>query len=167
MVKCNLEAHGFRMAIQSQEKFPPAKIGDTVKLPSPDVDRGRCNSRNLLGMVVEIDSRKGLYKIGTTQRKLNSWYARNQFSTCTEEIFSITHVPSKKISLQEYAEKVLCRLYLIRIFLNRTKLIKNYETKIGTSYQQTKLPTYPWKFLEPTNHTTKVLKDVSYVSMKS
>ena len=50
---------------------------------------------------------------------------------------------------------------------SNTKLIQNYETNIGILYQQTKLQTFPGKFREPTNHTAKVLNDVSYVSMKS
>ena len=47
------------------------------------------------------------------------------------------------------------------------KLIQNYQTNIGIQYQQTKPRTYPGNFWEPTNHTTKVLNNVSYVSMKS
>ena len=50
---------------------------------------------------------------------------------------------------------------------SNTKLIQNYQTNIAISYQQTKLRTYPGKFSEPTNHTTKVLNDVSYASIKS
>ena len=46
-----------------------------------------------------------------------------------------------------------------------TKLIVNYQTNIGILYQQRKLRTYPSKFWEPTNHTTKVLNDVSYVCL--
>ena len=42
---------------------------------------------------------------------------------------------------------------------SNTKLIQNYQTNIGILYQQTKLS---GKFWEPTNHTTKVLTDVSY-----
>ena len=48
-----------------------------------------------------------------------------------------------------------------------TKLIQNYQTNIGKLCQQTKLRTYPGKFWESTIQTTKVLNDVSYVSMKS
>ena len=39
--------------------------------------------------------------------------------------------------------------------------------EFGILYQQTKLRTHPGKFWEPTNHTAKVLNDVSYVSMKN
>ena len=71
MVKCNLEAQTVRMTRQAQEKFPPVKIGYTVNVRIPDVDRGRCDSQNLLGLTVKVDSSKGLYKIGTRQGKLN------------------------------------------------------------------------------------------------
>ena len=48
--------------------------------------------------------------------------------------------------------------------ISNTKLIQNYQTNIGILYQQTKLP---GKFWEPTNHTTKVLNDVSYSQRKA
>ena len=59
MAKCNLEAQALRMTRQSQEKFPPGKLGDTVKVRMPDVDRGRCDSRNILGVITEVNLRKG------------------------------------------------------------------------------------------------------------
>ena len=54
-----------------------------------------------------------------------------------------------------------------RSITSNIRLIQNYQTNIGTLYQQAKLQTYSGKFWEPTNHTTKVLNNVSYVSMKS
>ena len=50
---------------------------------------------------------------------------------------------------------------------SNTKLIQNYQTNIGILYHQTELQTYPGKFWELTNRNTKVLNDVSCVSMKS
>ena len=75
IVKYNLEAQAFRMTRQAQEKFPPAEQGDTVKVLIPDVDLGRCDSQNVLCVVVEVDSSKSLCKTGATLGKLNSWYA--------------------------------------------------------------------------------------------
>ena len=49
-----------------------------------DVDRGRCDSRNILGVMMEADLTKDLYKIGIKDDILNSKYARNQFSASTE-----------------------------------------------------------------------------------
>ena len=48
---------------------------------------------------------KDLYRIGTKDGILNSWYARNHFSTCTEITANITDVPSVNISLRECAGK--------------------------------------------------------------
>ena len=36
---------------------------------------------------------------------LNSWYARNQFSACTEDTVNITDIPSVNISLRECVGK--------------------------------------------------------------
>ena len=54
---------------------------------------------------MEADLTKDLYRIGTKDGILNSWYAINQVSTCTEGTVNITDVPSVNISLRENAEK--------------------------------------------------------------
>lgn len=42
-----------------------------------------------------------MFKIGKAGGKFNSWYPRNHFSTCQEEIVNIAHISSHKISLRE------------------------------------------------------------------
>ena len=69
--------------------------------------------------------------------------------------------------VSETAFKLRCANHKKHSITSNTKLIQNYQTNIGILYQQTKLRTYPGKFWEPSNHTTKVLNDVSYVLMKS
>ena len=54
---------------------------------------------------MEADLTKDLYRIGTEDSILNSWYARNYFSLCTEGTVNIADVPSVNISLREYAGK--------------------------------------------------------------
>ena len=54
---------------------------------------------------MEADLTKDLYRIGTKNYILNSWYARNQFSICTEGTVNIADVPSVNISLRECAGK--------------------------------------------------------------
>ena len=48
---------------------------------------------------------------------------------------------------------------------SNTKLIQKYQTNIGILYQQTNLRTFPGKFWEPENHTTRVINDISYVKL--
>ena len=50
---------------------------------------------------MEADLTKDLHRIGTKDGIINSWYARNQFSTCTEGTVNIADVPSVNISLRE------------------------------------------------------------------
>ena len=61
----------------AREKFPQGKVGDTVKVQVPDVDRGRCDSKNILEVLMEADLTKDLYRIGTKDGILNLLYARN------------------------------------------------------------------------------------------
>ena len=39
----------------AREKFPEGKVGDTVKVRVPDIDRGRCDSRNILRVIMEAE----------------------------------------------------------------------------------------------------------------
>ena len=89
----------------SREEFPRGKVGNTVKVRAPDVDRGRRDSRNILGVIMEADLTKTLCRIETKDGILNSWYAKNQFRTCTEGTVNIADVPSVNISLRECAGK--------------------------------------------------------------
>ena len=73
----------------AREKFLLRKVSDTVKVRLADVDCGRCDSRNILGVIIEADLTKDLYRIGTKDGILNSWYARNQFSARTEGTVNI------------------------------------------------------------------------------
>ena len=79
------------------EKFRQGKVGDTVKVRVSYVDGGGCDSRNILGVIMEADLTKDLCRIGTKDGILNLWYARNQFSTCTEGTVNIADVPSRNI----------------------------------------------------------------------
>ena len=64
----------------------------------PDVDCGRCDSRNNgKGVIMKADLTKDLYRIGTKDSILNSRYAKNQLSTCTEGTVHIADVPSVNI----------------------------------------------------------------------
>ena len=104
-VKSNLETQALKMTRLAREKFPQGKVGDTVKVRLPDVDRGRCDSRNILRVIVEVDLTKDLLKIGTKDGILNSLCTRNQFTTCTEGTVNISDVPSVNVSLRECAGK--------------------------------------------------------------
>ena len=103
--KSNLQTQAFKMIRLAREKFSQGKVGDTVKVRVPDVDRGRYDSRNILGVIMEADLTKDLYGIGTKDGILNSWYARNQFSTCTEGTVNIADIASVNVSLRKCAGK--------------------------------------------------------------
>ena len=57
------------------QAFSTGKSGDTVKVRVLDAVRGRCDSRNILGVIIEADLTKDLYRIGTKDGTLNSRYA--------------------------------------------------------------------------------------------
>lgn len=86
-VHFNLEKQAEKMLAYSNSKF-----GETVKVPVPDLDRGRSDSRNILAIVLEKNE-NDLYKLGTTHGIINQMYSRNQFSICKEKILYSDSIP--------------------------------------------------------------------------
>ena len=105
IVKSNLKTQAFKMTRLARVKFPQVKFGDTENVRVPEIDCGRCDSRNVLRVMMKADLTKDLYKVGSKDGILNSWYARNQFGTCIEGTVNIPAVPSVNISLRECAGK--------------------------------------------------------------
>ena len=64
-VKSNLETQAFKMTRLARVKFQQGKVGDTVKVQVSDFDHGSCDLRNILGVIMEFNLTKSLYKIGT------------------------------------------------------------------------------------------------------
>ena len=93
------------MLKRSREKFPPGKVDDTVKLRIPDVDRGRCAPRNVIGAITNVNDENGLYKVGTQFGTINTSYTRNDFTPCPENLLRIEDVPCTEVSLRECAGK--------------------------------------------------------------
>lgn len=79
--KENLLLQATKMLQTSKRKFPPAQIGDTVRIQVPDVDRGRTDARNVLAVVVGIED-SDFYKLANKNGTLKQLYTRNQFVIC-------------------------------------------------------------------------------------
>ena len=80
------------MVNTSNKRMKVAEVGSTVKIRVPDVDRGRTNHRNVLGVIMEeIDS---MYRIGTKNGVLEHW---NQFDLCKESFLEVQHVKADTV----------------------------------------------------------------------
>jgi hypothetical protein len=55
-------------------------VGDNVAVPIPSVDRGRGDSRNILGVILAVVN--GQYTIGCFSGILKGKYSRHQFDLC-------------------------------------------------------------------------------------
>ncbi|XP_043478772.1 SCAN domain-containing protein 3-like [Leptopilina heterotoma] len=83
----------------SNKKFSEIAIGTSAKIPIPSVDRGKGDSRSVIGIVMEV-SAEGYYKIGTKHGIIRSLYSRNQLSSCDEKFLNLEEVPNKPVSLR-------------------------------------------------------------------
>ena len=89
------------MKNSSNMRFPPASTGSSVLIPIPDVDRQRCDFRNVQGVVTY--SEDGNYTIGIKHGVLDGKYMRNQFTVCKGSFLLEDDVPPRKKSLREIA----------------------------------------------------------------
>lgn len=71
----NLEKQAKKMKAISDKSHPPAKLGDNITIPVPDVDKAKGDFRNVIGVVLQV-TEDGFYKIGTKYGILQKLYCR-------------------------------------------------------------------------------------------
>ena len=80
------------------------EVGDTVLVPIPDLDRGRCEYPNLKGIILEMHPNGSMWKIGCKSGVLDQWYSRNQFQPTLEKFMNVEDVDiEKEVSLRAAA----------------------------------------------------------------
>ena len=85
------EQQAQEMLAKSARPYRQAKVGDSVMVYLPEVDRGRCEFPNAHTVVTEINE-AGMYKLGTPMGILIGVYSRNQFEPLPEFLLSINDV---------------------------------------------------------------------------
>lgn len=100
--KESLIQQALKMTVTSNEKFAACKVGDTVRVKIPDVDRGRGDFPNVLMAVVECAD-NGLYKLGNKTGTISELFSRNQFTVCDSKFLDIEDVSPEKKSLRQIA----------------------------------------------------------------
>ena len=83
-------------------ELPAAQIGDNVASPILQVDRGRGDPRNIVGIVIDWNPEMDSYKIAVKAGFLRDKYFRNQFDVCPKNLISqadINQCPSERLSL--------------------------------------------------------------------
>lgn len=95
-----LQTQASVMLRSSNQKCPPAQVGDTVRVRVPDIDRARMDYQNILTIVMDVDNE--FYKLGTKYGIISRLYTRNQFAVCKEKLISLNDVLSDKtVSLRQ------------------------------------------------------------------
>ena len=79
-----------RMLSTTVKKLKPCGVGDSVTIPISDLDRGRCEGRNLLAIILEENN--GLYLLGCSDGILGH-FTRNQFEPTAHKMMTAEMVP--------------------------------------------------------------------------
>ncbi|XP_025410739.1 KRAB-A domain-containing protein 2-like [Sipha flava] len=100
----NLKKQATRMMTRTENKFPVVEVGVNVVIRIPDVDKGKTDHPNLIGIVLE-KTEYDLYRIGCKDGILEKLYCRSEFITCKEKFITYNQVPKNHISLRAAATK--------------------------------------------------------------
>jgi len=158
--KSGQEQQAQKMVSLSNSRFPAVDIGTNVVVRVPDLDRGRLASRNVLAVVVDVNS-YGLYLLGTKKGLLERMYARNEFITADCN-FEAHNVPSSSLSLrsasmitsgikQEFVSCNCKRYYIDKKCKCLSKNMKNNSKWHSNSSCKNKCVS-PRFFIRPTLH---------------
>nr|CAI5832451.1 unnamed protein product [Callosobruchus analis] len=91
------------MKVISDSTHAKAKSGSIVRIPVPDVDRGRGDTRSVLAVVLEA-TEDGFYRLGTKQGIISKYYSRSEFSACPANILKMEEIiQDREISLRSVA----------------------------------------------------------------
>ena len=78
------------------------QIGDNVAIPIPQVDRGRGDPRNIVGIVIDCNPETDSYKMALKAGILRDKYFRNQFDMCPKNLISQADInQDRRVSLRE------------------------------------------------------------------
>lgn len=94
-----LERQAKKMKTLSEKAFPPLVIGTNVKIPVPQVDRGKVDANNLIGVILSITEDE-FYRVGTREGTISRLFARNQIFPCKESFLSADEVPDKEYTVR-------------------------------------------------------------------
>lgn len=89
------------MLKRSNATFQPIETGKTVRVPIPEVDRAKTDSKNMIGIVLEANN--GMYTVGTKCGVLKQKYSRNQLFPTESNFLNILEVPKEIVSLRKAA----------------------------------------------------------------
>ncbi|KAL4709053.1 hypothetical protein ACJJTC_005914 [Scirpophaga incertulas] len=82
---CSGRKYCRRKCLKLLKKIPPVSLGTTVRIPVPEVDRGRGDARNILTVVLH-KSDDDLYQLCTKQGVVKTLYSRQQFTVCHQKL---------------------------------------------------------------------------------
>ena len=99
VAKSSQKQQAHKMISFSNSVLQAVDIGTNVVVRVPDVDRGRLAPRNVLAVVVDVNS-SGLYQLGTKEGLLERLYACNEFTPADNKFIDVHDVPSSSLSLR-------------------------------------------------------------------
>ena len=102
------------MLSNTASKLPPVALGDNVRVPIPNVDRGKLGPTHILGVITEVSNNS--YRIGTNKGTLDRKYSRGEFQHWTDSCYlTVQDIPPVEIkmytisNLLSHGGKIICQ----------------------------------------------------------
>lgn len=85
------------------KRFDIFSVGQSVRVPIPNVDRGRGDSRNILMSIVEVNG--DMYKLANEKGTIKERFSRNQFTPCDADLVDAKEISEEEKSLRQLARE--------------------------------------------------------------
>ncbi|KAF2887644.1 hypothetical protein ILUMI_18529, partial [Ignelater luminosus] len=82
----NLVKQAKKMKATSDKSHPPANIGDNVTIPIPDVDKGKGDLRNIIGVILQTNDEE-MQQLDRQTRKLLTMYKLHHPKADTDRFY--------------------------------------------------------------------------------
>ena len=85
-----------KMKSMSDKSLCETSVGFTVRIPVPEVDRGKGDAKSILAIILKI-TKEEFFQLGTRNGRIKELYSRSQFSVCEPKLIKTEKVTDVEI----------------------------------------------------------------------
>ena len=91
------------MTRRAKQLLKPMSVGQNATLKVPDVDRGPCDPRNLLVVIMHVEN--DMYQVGCREGTLKTKYSAADLDSAKQNLLKVEDVPAIELALRTAVSK--------------------------------------------------------------
>lgn len=97
-IRNNTQKQADKMIKPTQKRCPPVKVGDSVMIPIPLPDRPKCEFKNIVAVILDIEEDK--HVLGCRAGWIRKRLSRGDFTKCKEKFLTREDLPAQVIPMR-------------------------------------------------------------------